>query len=111
MAEGTVFRGFCQESQWPCHASNIHRVRRTHLGFTNGDSDKLGTHVGKESEDEGIDETEESTKTNVVHDLVWLESSTILPVPETDSLLAWYTSEVDDETEEDKTSEGDDLDE
>lgn len=82
-----------------------------YLGFTNSDSDKLGTHVGKESEDEGVDESKESTETNVVHNLVWLESSSICPVPETDSLLAWDTSEVDDETEENETSEGDDLDE
>lgn len=34
-----------------------------------------------------------------------------MPVSEADSLLAWDTSEVDDETEENETSEGDDLDE
>lgn len=81
----------------------------TYLGFTDGDTDELGTHVGKQSEDEGIDETAKLAEITGL--LVGLESPAVGPVPESNSLLARNTSEVDNETEEDEAREGDDLDE
>lgn len=79
------------------------------LGLTDSDTDKLGSHVGEQGEDKSVDESEEFTE--VAGPLVRLEGPSILPVPETDSLLTRNTSEVDDQTEEDETGKGDDLDE
>jgi hypothetical protein len=81
------------------------------LGFTDRNSNEFSTHVCEQSEDESIDESEESTETDIVENLVWLEGTSVCPVSETDSLLAGNTSEIDDETKKNETGEGDDLDE
>jgi len=100
--------------------------RRTHLGLADGDSDELSAHVSackstppepgppqrhsrKESEDESVHETQELSQ--VARHLPSLERLAVFPVPEPESLLSRHAAEVDDQTEEDESGEGDDLDE
>jgi hypothetical protein len=73
------------------------------LGLTDGDTDELGTHVGEEGEDKGVDKAEELAEAAGL--LVGLEGLAVLPVAESEALLAGDTSEVDDETEENQTGE------
>ena len=63
----------------------------------------------KEGEDEGIDETEELAQ--IAGGLPRSERLAVLPVPESEALLARHTSEVDNQTKEDQAREREDLDE
>lgn len=86
------------------------RKHQTHLGLSDCDSDELGTHVREQSEHESVDETGKLAEVTLDRPGPVSESPAIFPVSEADSLLSWHTSEVDDQTEEDETGEGEDLD-
>jgi hypothetical protein len=93
-----------EESRLDGAGNSLARV----LGFTDYDSDELGAHVGEQGENESVDETEELAEIACL--LVGLESLAVTPVTETETFLTGNTSEVDNEAEEDETSEGNDLD-
>jgi hypothetical protein len=82
---------------------------QTYLSLSNSDTDEFGPHVGEQGEHESVDETKELSK--VTRFLVRPESPTVLPVPEPDPPLTWYTAEIDDQTKQDETGQGDNLDE
>jgi hypothetical protein len=77
------------------------------LGLTDGDTNKLGAHVGEKSKHEGVDKAAELAE--VAADLVRLECTAVHPVRETETLLPGHTAEVDDETQEDEAGERDDF--
>jgi len=63
----------------------------------------------KKGEDEGIDETEELAQ--IASRLPRSKRLAVLPVPESEALLARHTSEVDNQTKEDQARERENLDE
>lgn len=79
------------------------------LGFTSGNGDNLGTNVREGGLGEDGPETEESTETagdtRVLGEWTW-----VLPVLETDLLTVGSTTSRDDDTENDQTDNGQDLD-
>lgn len=75
--------------------------------FTCSDCHHLDTTVGEGSVDE---RGPEASKTSSISSADVLLHSTLFPVTETSTVLIWGTSEPDDDTAEEETQDGDDLD-
>lgn len=62
----------------------------THLGFSNGNTDQLSSHISKQGKDEGVDESQKLPQ--ITSRFISDKRFSILPINETESLLAWDTS-------------------
>lgn len=78
------------------------------LGFTGSDGDHLDTSVGESGVDQSREETEEAA--SVAYANILLHGTRVLPVAESKAVMAWCTTEVDNESKNEQTDNGDDLD-
>lgn len=78
------------------------------LGLTGSDSNHLDTTVGESGVDKSGEETKEAT--GVASADVLLHGARVLPVTETETVVRWSSTKVNDESADQKTENGDDLD-
>lgn len=104
MAAGTVLRGFLA-SPTREEAQGQSRSRAKRERERTSDTDELRTHEGEKGDDEARPDTGKDSNLALV-DVV--REGLVTPVAEADASLR-SSSEVDDDTEQDETGEGDDL--
>lgn len=78
------------------------------LGLTSSNGDHLNTSVRERSVDEGGEETEESSSISNAN--VLLHGARVLPVTETKTVMARGTTKIDNESDNEKTNNGHNLD-
>lgn len=81
----------------------------TYLRLPDRHPDKLRPDIRVERQDQRVDKRQELAQAPV--SLVRQKRQAVLPIGETDSILAWYAAKIDDKPQQEEADEGDNFEE